>query len=189
MLSHSDLKKGVKFLLDNKPYEVIEFNFIFKGRGQSTVQAKIKNLLTNEVITKTFHASDKLEELETEKIDLEFIYSKKGEFFFKDINDPSRRYILIEEALGNKSLFLKPGFKTNGYLYKDKLLNIELPIKMNFKVIEASPGLRGGREQPGTKPVVIETGAVIQAPLFIKAGDIIEVNTEKGEYVRRIIEK
>jgi elongation factor P len=188
MLEHNDLKRGVRFLLDGEPYEVIDSTFIFKGRGSSTVQAKIKNLINGKVVTKTFHQDDEFEELETKKVDLEFIYSKDNKYFFKEINNPSKRYFLDDKILLNRKNFLKPGMKVTGYFYEEKLLNINLPIKMIFKVTEASIGLRGGREQAGTKPVTIETGAIINVPLFIKTGDLIEVNTETGEYVRRVIE-
>lgn len=188
MLKHTDLKRGIKFLLDGKPYEVLESEFVFKGRGSSTVKAKIRNLLSGEIVTRTFHAGEKFEEIETEKLELEFLYSKKDEYFFREKENPSKIYSLKSENLGNKALFLKKGLEVIGYIFEDKLLNIELPLKMVFKVISAPPGIKGGREQPGTKPVTIETGAVIQAPIFIKEGDLIEINTEKAEYVKRVNE-
>lgn len=186
MLSHSDLKPGVKFVLDNELYEVIESKFIFKGRGSSTTQVKIKNLINGKVLTKTFHQNDELEEAEIEKANVVFLYSQNDKFYFSLEKDRSQRYELDKAILGNKAMFLRQNEVYKGLFFDERLIGIELPLKMNFKVISAPPGIKGGREQPGTKPVTIETGATIQAPLFIEEGDIIEINTETGEYVRRI---
>ncbi|MFN7088915.1 MAG: elongation factor P, partial [Candidatus Paceibacteria bacterium] len=101
-------------------------------------------------------------------------------------NDPSKRFELKKEILGIKADFLKQNEIYDGIFFNEKLINLEMPLKIQLKVISAPPGIKGGRETPGTKPVILETGAEIQAPLFIKEGDIIEVNTETGEYVRRV---
>ncbi len=186
MLSHSDLKPGVRFILDGEPYEVIDSKFIFKGRGSSTTQAKIRNLINGKVLTKTFHQSDEFEEAEIEKQTVVFLYSKNNRFYFSLEKDKSQRYEIDGTILGNKAMFLKQNEIYKGLFFDEKLIGIDLPIKMTFKVISAPPGIKGGREQPGTKPVTIETGATIQAPLFVEDGDIIEINTETGEYVRRI---
>jgi len=186
MLKHSDLKPGVKFILEEEPWEVIDSTFIFKGRGSSTVEAKIRNLINGKVINKTFHQNDQFEEAEIERVKIKFLYSKNKKYYFQ-FDD--QNFEIDENILGNKALFIKKGDEVNGIFFNEKLIGIELPLKMKFKVISAPPGIRGGREQPGTKPVTIETGATLNVPLFVQEGDIIEVNTETGEYVRRIMEK
>ena len=163
---------------------MIDSTFIFKGRGSSTVQAKIRNLINGKVITKTFHQDDKFDEAEIEREKIKFLYSKNKKYYFQFDNEDLE---IDESVLGNKALFIKKGDEIQGIFFENKLIGIELPLKMKFKVISAPPGIRGGREQPGTKPVTIETGATINVPLFVKEGDIIEVNTETGEYVRRIL--
>jgi elongation factor P len=183
MLKHSDLKPKIKFILDGEPWEVIDSTFIFKGRGSSTVQVKIKNLINGKVITKTFHQNDEFEEAEIEREKVKFLYSKNRKYYFQ-LDD--KNFEIDESILGNKAFFIKKGDEVQGIFFEEKLIGIELPLKMQFKVISAPPGLRGGREQPGTKPVTIETGAIINVPLFVKEGDIIEINTETGEYVKRL---
>jgi elongation factor P len=183
MLKHSDLKPKVRFILDGEPWEVIDSTFIFKGRGSSTVEAKIKNLINGKVVKKTFHQNDEFEEAEIEREKVKFLYSKNKKYYFQ-LDD--KNFEIDESILGNKALFIKKGDEVQGIFFEDKLIGIELPLKMTFKVISAPPGLRGGREQPGTKPVTIETGAIINVPLFVKEGDIVEINTETGEYVRRL---
>ncbi len=186
MLSHNDLKKGIDFILNNQPYEVLDSSLVFKGRGGSVVQTKIKNLITGSVVSKTFHAGEELEEAEIEKIKVKFVYHKQSKFFFCHEKNPSKRFDLVEEAVGESAVFLKPNEIVEGLEFKGKIINISLPIKVQLKVVEAPPGIRGDRAQGGTKIIKLETEAEINAPLFVETGDIVEINTEKAEYVRRV---
>ena len=186
MLSHNDLKKGVQFILDSVPCEVMEYSFVYKGRGSSIVQTKIKDLLTGNVLSRTFHPGDQLEEAEIEKINVKFIYSHKGKFVFSEEKDSPSRLELTSKTIGDSVIFLKQNQIVTGIKFKDKIINISLPIKVQLEVKEAPPGIRGDRAQGGTKIVTLETGAQISVPLFVETGDVIEVNTEKGEYTRRV---
>jgi elongation factor P len=186
MLSHNDLKKGTQFILDADPYEVLEYSFVYKGRGSSIVQTKIKDLLTGNVLSRTFHPGDQLEEAEIEKVNVKFVYSHREKFVFSEEKNPADRFELAKEIIGDSVVFLKQNQTVTGIKFKDKIINISLPVKVHLEVKEAPPGIRGDRAQGGTKIVTLETGAQINVPLFIEAGDIIEVNTEKGEYVRRV---
>lgn len=186
MLSHNDLRKGVRFILRNQPYEVLESSFVFKGRGGSIVQTKIKNLTTGNLLSKTFHPGEEFEEVEIEKIKVRFIYSRQNRYFFSKENDSSFRFDLSKEVIGNAAIFLKLNQIVEGMQFKSKIINISLPIKVQLKVTEAPPGIKGDRAQGGTKTVTLETEAKINVPLFIKEGDIIEINTESVEYVKRI---
>jgi len=172
--------------LNGQPYEVLDSSLSFRGRGSSVLQTKIKNLITGNVISKTFHTGEELEEADIEKIRVKFIYHNKDKFFFCYEKDLSKRFDLTEEAIGFSAVFLKPNETVEGLQFKGKIINISLPIKVQLKVIEAPPGIKGDRAQGGTKTVKLETGAEINVPLFIEANDIIEINTEKGEYVRRV---
>lgn len=186
MLEHNDLKPGVRFMFEGVPYEVIESKFVFKGRGSSTTEAKIRNLLNGKVITKVFHTGDEFEEIEIEKKKVIFLYSKQDKYYFALAENPKERFELSKEILEKKALFLKEKDELTGLFFNDKLINIEMPLRIQLKVVSAPPGIKGGREQPGTKPVVLENGITLQVPLFIKEGDIIEINTETGEYIRRV---
>ena len=186
MLSHSDLKKGIRFILDKEPYEILESSFTFKGRGSSTVQAKIKNLITGNIVSKTFHANQNFEEAEISKLIVKFIYSHRDKFYFCEQENPSARFDLDGEQIGSSIRFLKQNQEIEALKFKDKIINISLPIKIPLKVIEAPPGFKGDRSQSGTKQVELETGARLAVPLFVEEGDIIEVNTETGEYTKRI---
>ncbi|PIS17223.1 MAG: elongation factor P [Candidatus Nealsonbacteria bacterium CG09_land_8_20_14_0_10_42_14] len=186
MLSHTDLKKGVEFILDKEPYEVLEFSFLVKGRGSSTVQAKIKNLITGAILSRTFHPGEGFEETEIEKIKAKFLYSHRERYFFSEIQNPSKRFDLSPKQIGAQAKFLKPNQIIEAIVFDGKIINVILPIKIQLRVTEAPPGLKGDRAQAGTKMAILETGAQIPVPLFVEQDDTIEINTETEEYVRRI---
>lgn len=189
MLSYFDLRKGVKFILDGQPYEVLEFKQIGKAQDVVVAKTKIKNLITGKVIEKNFHQDEVFEEAEISKVEVKFLYFHREKFGFCEISNPKNRFELTKEQIGEGAKFLKQNQILTGLKFKGKIINVNLPIKIQLKVIEAPPGIKGDRAQAGTKMAVLETGAKINVPLFVEAGDIIEVNTETGEYVRRIEEK
>ncbi|MCP6718781.1 MAG: elongation factor P [Patescibacteria group bacterium] len=186
MVSYSELKKGVRIVLENDPYEIIESSSMFKARGHSVLQTKLRNLKTGRIISKTFHPSDSFEEPEISRIGAKFLYSHKEKYVFSEHDNPSKRFDLKTEQVGDKKEFLKENQIVEALVFKDKVINISLPIKINLKVTQAPPSVKGERAQSGTKTVILETGTKLNAPSFIETGDIIEVNTESGEYVRRI---
>ena len=182
MISHNDLKKGVRIIFNNQPYEVLEANLVFKGRGNSVVQTKIKNLITNHVISQTFRPSDNLKEAEIQKIPLIFLYHHRDKFVFKDNQS---RINLPKDVLKDKIPFLTQNQAVQGLAFNNQIINIELPVKITVKVKEAPPGIKAGRAEAGTKQITLENDTLINAPLFIKQNDLIEINTENGTYLRR----
>jgi len=197
-ISYSELKKGARIVLNGQPYEIIEASSMFKGRGHSVSQTKLKNLITGEIISRTLHPSDSFEEAEISKIKAKFIYSHpirkssisngagQDKFIFSKEDNPSERFDLTEEQIGSAAKFLKSGQIVEGLFFGNKIINISLPIKIRLKVKEAPPEVKGNRAQSGSKTVILETGTEINVPLFIQEDDVIEINTEKAEYVRRI---
>lgn len=188
MLTYFDLRKGVRFVLGGEPYEVLDFKQIGKAQDVVVARVKIKNLINGKIMEKNFHQSDLFEEAEIEKINLKFIFAKGGKYHFCELENPSRRYELEERVIGEGADLLKQGMIVTGLKFMDKMINIALPLKVVLRVVEAPPGVKAGRSQPGTKHVVLETGAKINAPLFIEKGDLVEVNTETREYIRRVQE-
>lgn len=200
MLHYSELKKRIRIIIDKQPYEIIEASSMFKGRGSSVLQTKIKNLITGNILAKTFHPSDTFEEAEIEKIQIKFLYhspvrekssngASRSKFVFCEKDNPSKRFELLQEQIGKQADFLKPNQIIDGIMFNEKVINISLPIKIALKVIEAPPGTKGNRAEAGTKTIILETGAKINAPLFIKEDDIVEVNTETREYVKRVLDQ
>lgn len=175
-------------MLDGQPYEVLEFQQMYKAQDMVVAKTKIKNLLTGNTVEKNFHQGDTFEEAEMEKLEVKFLYSHRGKFGFCEVKDQSKRFELTAEQIGYAAKFLKSNQIVSGVKFENRIINIVLPVKVNLEVTEAPPGLKGNSAQGGTKTVTLETGAQINVPLFVETGDIIEVNTETGEYVRRVEE-
>lgn len=173
-------------IVDGAPYEVLEANFSRMQQRKAVVQSKLRNLLNGKVIDRAWQASSEIEEASLLKKEAVFLYSHRDEFWFHEKDNPKNRFSLSAEQLGDSRVFLKPQTTVTVYLLETEPVKIELPIKMDFQVIEAPPAIRGNTAQGGTKTVVIEGGAKINTPLFIEQGDIIRINTQTGEYVERV---
>lgn len=186
MLSYTDLKKGTLFEMDGDVYEVLESNFSRMQQRKAVVQSKVRNLATGKIYERSFQASDAFPEAAVEKRSLLFLYEHRGEFVFCDSADHRERFPLRKETLGERTRWLKSNAEVTAIFFQGRILRVSLPIKMDFTVTDAPPGVQGDRSQSGTKAVTIETGVTIQAPLFIRTGDVIRINTETGAYVERV---
>lgn len=185
MLSHTDLKKGTQFIYEGQPWQVLDSLHVKMAQRRPVVQTKIKNLINGSVQEKTFQQGDVFVEAELVKKNIKFLYSNKGEYWFCEENDPSKRFYFEEKKLGPQAKFFKPNSFVEGVVFNDEIINVLSPIKVTLKVKEAPPGIKGDRVQGDTKEATLESGAVIQVPLFIEEGDLIEVNTDLGQYVKR----
>lgn len=186
MLSINDLESGSLIILEGDPYQVLEVAHQHIGRGGSSIQTKLRNLKTGQVYNRNYKPADQFPEADVEKRSLMFLYGHRGDFIFTDPSNPKNRFTLKEDKIGGAVRWLKKNTPVTAIFFNDELLNFTVPVKMDFEVTEAAPGLQGDRSQAGTKMVTIETGAIIQVPLFINQEDIIRINTEKGEYAERI---
>lgn len=199
MFSITDLKIGASFIINNEPYEVLEYKHSHMGRGGSVAQVKIKNLINGSVQTRSFKQADQFEEAEIEKMKAVFLYGHRGQFFFCEDGNPARngyahsvasgpknRIQLNEEILGEKIQYLKQNGKLEIKFFQGKPVGIILPIKVDLKVVEAPPSIKGDTASGGTKTITLETGAKANVPLFIKQGDVVRINTSTGEYTERV---
>ncbi len=200
MLGINDLKSGIYIVYEEAPYEVLETKHLHLGRGGSSIQTRLKNLKTGQVLARNFKPADMFEEADIEKQKVKYLYNHRDEFWFSEESSPSnpaqqgearptqigRRFKLSEEQLGDTTHFLKHNTIVEALKFGGVILNITLPIKMDFKVVEAPPAIRGNTAQGGVKNVTIETGAQIVVPLFVNEYDTIRINTQTGEYVERV---
>ena len=186
MLTHTDLKKGVQFIYEDQPWEVLDAQLLKMAQRRPVMQSKIKNLIDGKVQEKNFQQGDMFNEADLQKKDIKFIYQSKGQYFFCEINDPSKRFSFTEAQIGAQSKYLRPNEIVTGIVFDEKIINFKLPIKVQLKIKESAPGVKGDRAQGGTKEAILESGATIQVPLFIEEGDTIEVNTETETYVKRV---
>lgn len=184
MLSITDLKTGTKISLENDPYEVISYSHAKKGRGGAVVKTRLKNLKTGAVHDKTFQGADKVFEAELTKKSSNYLYADENSAFFMD-NESYDQFEISLEKVGEEKKFLIENSPVDILYYKNEPINIEIPIKMIFKVISAPPGVKGNSAGSVTKKVTLETGAQVDAPMFIKEGDKIVVDTRSCSYVER----
>jgi len=187
-LEYNELKVGTIFTKneDPNPYQVLEYAFIRMQQRKPVTQLKIKNLLTGKNQDYTAHQNDNFKEAEIDMMPVTFLYHSKDQYFFNETGNPKNRFFLTDAVVENMGSFLKTNLEVKAYKFGDKFINIELPVKMEFKVTEAAPAVRGNTAQGGDKVVTLETGTKLTVPMFINEGDIVRVNTQTGAYVERV---
>jgi len=187
MLSYNDLKKGTLFIWNGEPHEVLEYNFVRMQQRRPSAQTKIRNVRTGAISLQTFKQSDTFEELEFEKKQAIFVYCNRGICAFHLAGKPNERFMLTEDdELRTKTQYLKPNTEVTARYIDDELLDILIPIKVELKVTESAPAVRGNTAQGGLKQITMETGLTLNVPLFVNEGDTLRINTESGEYVERV---
>lgn len=186
MLDYNDLKIGTTFLYEGQPYEVLEYSFLRMQQRKPVAQTRMRNLLNGKIIERNFHMNEKFEEVEIERQLIKFLYHHRDEYWFSEKDNPSKRFSLKEDVLGDPAKFLKANTEVVAIKWGEKIINVSIPIKMDLVVKETPPGERGNTAQGGAKVAELETGAKINVPLFVNTGDIIRVNTQTGEYVERV---
>ncbi len=184
VLNISEIKTGKNIVLSGEPYAVLYHEHSKTGRAGAVLRTKLKNLATGAVLDKTFQGADKVEEANIAKTKAQYLYREKDQYYFMDIADYNQ-FSLSMSVLGDAVNYLVEGIEVTVLNFNDNPVNVELPVKVKLKVIEAPPGLRGDTVSAGNKMVTLETGLKISTPLFIKTGDEVIVNTQKGEYVSR----
>ena len=184
MLSLNEIKVGRIILENNEPYIVTRIDHHKVARGGAVLKTKLRNLINGNVLERTFQGNDKTKSAETEKKKANFMYKDERSANFMD-NETYEQFSLYLDQLGDKQKFLKDGTDVDVLYFQNKPVAIDLPIKMNFKVISAPPGVKGNSAGNVTKQVELETGSKLNVPMFINEGDTIRVNTDTGEYVER----
>lgn len=181
----SDFKKGIAIRYNGDTYIIIGYEFVNPGKGAAFTRAKIKNVKSLKVNEVTFKSGENIEEGNMEYRKCQYLYNDGTNFNFMD-NVSYEQFEMPSEAIGDQSKYLMDGGEVTAVFVDNAPVSIQLPPKMEFDVTEAPPGEKGDTATGGTKQVTIQTGAKVAAPLFIKEGDRIRVNTETGEYVERV---
>lgn len=184
VLSLKAVKPGKVIDQDGNPYLVLSAQHSKQARGSAVLKTKLKNIVSGSVINQTFQGNDKLEEAILEDFKAQYLYEDDGNYHFMD-QENYEQFSLDAEQVGSAKNYLKEEMIVTIQTYDQKPISLKLPIKMDFKVTEAEPAVKGNTAQNATKLVKIETGYKLQVPLFISEGDMIKINTETGEYVER----
>ena len=184
MLGITELKNGTKFIFEGEPFSVLKYEQSKMGRGGSIVKVRIQNLKTGAVFTKTFQGAEKLLPADLSKTRATFLYLDSDVANFMDLTS-YEQFSIPTVQIGDQKYYLKEGAEVDILNFQNEAINIELPIKMDFLVVEAPPAVRGNSAGTVTKKVKLETGTEVDTPLFVKEGDIIVVDTRDGSYVER----
>ena len=184
MLSITELKTGTTIEWKGEPYVVIAYEHGKLGRGGGFVRTRLRNLLSGNVIEETFKGAVQVEEANLEKRSASFLYRQNNQLVFMDSAN-FEQYQIPAKSLGVSAGFLKEGQAVLALIFKGNPISAELPIKVELKVTETPPGVRGDTATGGQKQALLESGATISVPLFINEGEIIRVNTQEGTYVER----
>lgn len=185
VLDFSDLKgTGQIIKYNNEPYQIIWSNFMRTAQRKPVIQAKMRNLMTGKVMEYSFKYGEKIEEADVVKRKCQYLYADDEGAHFMD--PESFETIMVPKAIvEDQTKFLKEGTDTVIMFFEDRPIALDLPVKIDLKVTETSPGIKGDTATGGTKPATLETGHVVNVPLFIKEGDVVRVSTQTGQYVER----
>lgn len=184
MLTTNQFKNGVAFVMDGQLFTIVEFQHVKPGKGSAFVRTKLRNVRLGTVIARTFDAGDKFEEAFIEPKQLQYSYRTGDTYHFMDLST-YEEIAFTAQQLGDAARYLIENLEVTGDFHNGRLVGLELPTTVALKVAQADPGLRGDTSKGGTKPATMETGLVVQVPLFIEPGEAISVDTRTGEYVGR----
>ncbi len=183
--STNQFKGGLKIMLDGDPYVIIENNIVKPGKGQAFNRVKVRNLKNNRVIERTFKSADSVEGADVIEMDMQYLYSDGSHWHFM-VPDTFEQHAADAIAMGDSQLWLKGEDMCIVTLYNGQPLSIEPPIFVQLTITDTDPGLKGDTASGGTKPATLETGAVVQVPLFVQLDEVIKVDTRTGKYVSRV---
>jgi len=186
ILSYNEILPKTVIEYENAPYEVLS-SHIFRMQMRKPVnQTKLRHLISSRVIEISFHQSETVAEADIEKMTATYLYTNRGESWFNEVGNAKNRFSFPEETVHENVQWLKTNSEVEIMMYKEKPVTLKIPIKVELKVTEAAPAVKGNTVSGGTKLVTLESGATVNTPMFINEGDILRINTETGEYVERV---
>ena len=183
----SDFRKGLKVKINDEPYVMVEMNFVKPGKGNALYKTRLKNLIRGNVLDRVYKGGDTLESADVEEVEAQFLYRQNTTFVFMN-KETFDQYELTAEQVDDKWKWIKEGTVCSMMLYNGLPVTMEPPQHVRLKVTMCEPGARGDTATNVTKPVTLETGAEVLAPLFINEGDILRIDTRTGEYTERVRE-
>ncbi|KAJ7950122.1 elongation factor P-like [Quillaja saponaria] len=182
--SSNDIKVGTNIEVDGAPWPVLEFLHVKPGKGAAFVRTKLRNYVTGNTVEKTFRAGSSIDQADVYKETKQFTYKDGSQFVFMDLNTYEEIRLSASEV-GDKKKWLKEGMDCNVLFWNGKVIDFELPITVQLTVVDVDPGLKGDTAQGGSKPATLDTGAIVNVPLFVNTGDEILVDTRSGQYMSR----
>jgi elongation factor P len=181
----ADFRNGMTLQMEGALFTITYFQHVKPGKGGAFVRTKLKNVLTGAVIERTFRSGEKIEEVRLEHRPVQYSYADGHLFYFMD-QETFEIVPLSADVIGDDQLrYLKENMECEGLVHNDRIISVELPYFVELEIVETDPGLRGDTAQGGTKPAKLETGAVVQVPLFLNEGDVVRVDRREDKYLER----
>lgn len=185
MATTADFRNGMTISMDGTLFTILWFQHHKPGKGNTVVRSKLRNVLTGAVLEKTFRAGERIDEVRLEHRSVQYSYNDGHLYYFMD-QETFDQIPLTEDVIGADQLkYLKEGMECTGLVHGEKVISVELPYFVELKVVETDPGVRGDTATGGTKPAKLETGAVVQVPLFLNEGEVIRVDRREDKYMER----
>ena len=185
MISTSDFRTGLTIEVDGEVYTIVEFQHVKPGKGSAFVRTKLKNARTGAVTERTFLAGEKMERAIMDRREMQYLYNSGDEYYVMD-NETYEQYALTKDQIGDGIKYLKENMNVTVLFYQDKIFGVELPNFVELVVVDTEPGIKGDTASGGSKPAKLETGLVVQVPLFVNVGDTLRIDTRTGEYLERV---
>ncbi|HOE66271.1 MAG TPA: elongation factor P [Candidatus Hydrogenedentes bacterium] len=185
MISTADFRNGMVVVLDNDLMEIVEFQHVKPGKGGAFVRTKFKNVKTGRVLEKTFRSGEKMEEARLEDEEYQYLYHDGDFYHFMD-KETYEQIALGADVVGDKHLWMKENNDVSLVFYNGKVIDVKLPFFVELKITQCDPGVQGDRASSGNKPATLETGVVVQVPLYVAEGTVIKVDTRTGAYIERV---
>jgi elongation factor P len=185
MASTADFRSGMVIELDRVAYRIVEFQHVKPGKGGAFVRTKLKNIESGAVIERTFRAGEKVDEVRLERAEAQYLYSDGELLHFMDL-ETYEQFAMRSEQVGDARLYLKENESVQLLTREGNPFVVELPPHVVLAVAQTDPGFRGDTAQGGNKPATLETGLVVNVPLFIEVGDQLKIDTRSGQYVERV---
>lgn len=185
MIDTSDIRKNLKLLIDGDPWIIVDFQFVKPGKGQAFTRTKIKNLITGNVIERTYKSGEKLEEARIDESEMAFLYSQGGAYTFMD-NATYEQVELTEDQVGDAKNFLVENMNVEMLFFDGRPISIEVPNFVNLQIVDCEPATKGDTVSGATKPAKLSTGHTVNVPLFVNNEEWIVIDTRDGSYVERV---
>lgn len=186
VLSYNEIVPKVVIEYEGAPYEVLS-SHVFRMQMRKPVnQTKLRSMLTGKVTEISFHQSETVKEADISTMEANYLYTNRGQSWFAETGNAKNRFFFEEDAVSDKVKYLVPNSEVEILQYEGKQVSVKIPVKIDLKVTDAPPAVKGNTAQGGSKLVTLESGATVNVPLFINEGDILRLNTDTGEYVERV---
>lgn len=184
MISTNDFRTGLTIEIDGDVYQVVDFQHVKPGKGAAFVRSKLRNVRTGAVVDKTFNAGEKIPRARIDRREAQYLYNDGTDYNFMDM-ETYDQFSMSKEELGDAIKFLKENMTIQLLMFQGKSIGVDLPNFVELEVVETAPGIKGDTASGGSKPATLETGYVVQVPFFINTGDVLQIDTRTGHYIKR----